>query len=155
MISSTRTVDNDGKPPTYNHVQYVPMGMDQSPSPSHLQRPTKKVGLKTITFLFSSIFFPLIAFSIVILWIVFHYRVTPSKFASLSGMQLKANEDETEYYYVNFSATRILFVASWSSTVAPMLVGAIMTLSLFPISRKLFQISRSDNTSRLPTPYQV
>ncbi|KUJ08198.1 uncharacterized protein LY89DRAFT_789039 [Mollisia scopiformis] len=151
--SSSRDQDVDfntnNKAVTYESLQFIEPS--QTP-PAYISH--RRVGLKTISFLFACIFLPLIAFSIVILWLIFHYRVTPDNSSSFPDLQAGPNENEGPYYYVNFSATQILFIASWSSTVAPISVGAVMTLSLFPISRKLFQISLSQSLQRLPTPYQ-
>lgn len=154
--STTGNGDGMGKPAPYQYeaVQFI------GPSPNHSQTNLpvgpyhKREGLRTIVFLFFVIFLPLIAFSVVILYLIFHYRVLPETRLT-SDLQTAANEDDADYYYVNFSSTRLLFVTSWSSTVAPMLVGLVMTLSLFPVSRKLFKLSLADNPARLPTPQQV
>ncbi|KAF8847558.1 hypothetical protein BDZ45DRAFT_733530 [Acephala macrosclerotiorum] len=143
---------NDKPAPAYETVQFLD-------SPNTLvsgKKPHQKIaGLKTISFLFALVFFPLIAFSIVILWFIFYYRVITERSRSASSdLQTTPNENHASYYYINFSATTLLFITSWSSTVAPMLVGMIMTLSLFPISKKLFKLSLSDNPRRLPTPNQ-
>ncbi|CZR63653.1 uncharacterized protein PAC_13550 [Phialocephala subalpina] len=143
---------NDKPTPAYETVQFLD---SPNTSISGKKQKQKIVGLKTISFLFALVFLPLIAFSVVILYFIFHYRVAPENSRSTSSdLQTTPNENHASYYYVNFSATTLLFITSWSSTVAPMLVGMIMTLSLFPISKKLFKLSLSDNPRRLPTPNQ-
>jgi hypothetical protein len=114
----------------------------------------EKADIKCIVVLLGLVSIPLIVFSVVILWLVFHFRIFPSS-SPLSDLQTVPNESDKSYYYVNFSATRLIFIASWSSSIAPMLVAFIMTLSLFPISKALFRLFQSGHTKQLPTPYQV
>ncbi len=147
-MADRQSDDNDKNHATINQNIY-PLN-----SGSETNTKFMKPGFKTITCFFAAVFFPLIAFSIVILWLIFHYRVQPVLSSQLD-LQTAPNENDAAYYYVNFPATQLLFITSWSSTVAPILVGFIMTLSLFPISKKLFEVSLSDNLRQLPTPYQV
>ncbi|KAE8446450.1 hypothetical protein EG329_011913 [Mollisiaceae sp. DMI_Dod_QoI] len=146
--SKSRDGDSNAKPVTYESVQFI-----RSDPPSQGVISQKRVGLETIAFLFALVFLPLIAFSIVILWLIFHYRVLPTS-SPLPDLRTTPNDHDDSYYYVNFSSTQILFITSWSSTVAPMLVGLVMTLSLFPISNRLLRLSLSENPHRLPTPQQ-
>ena len=57
-------------------------------------------------------------------------------------------------YYVDFNATTLATISSWSSTVAPLLAVAAMSLASFPISKKLKERSQSQSTD-LPTPFQL
>jgi hypothetical protein len=57
-------------------------------------------------------------------------------------------------YYVDFNPTTLVTIASWSSTVAPLLAVCAMLLVSFPIASQL-QISSKTQDSRLPTPYQL
>lgn len=147
-MSERQSNGNDKGQPSFTQNEY-PINSDPRTDTMFM-----KPGFKTITCFFAAVFFPLIAFSIAILWLIFHHRVQPA-FSSQLNLQTAPNDNDAAYYYVNFSATQLLFITSWSSTAAPILVGFVMTLSLFPISRKLFQVSLSDNLRRLPTPYQV
>src|ERR1700712_2820803 len=68
-----------------------------------------KPGFKTITCFFAAVFFPLISFSIAILWLIFHHRVPPA-FSSQLDLQTARNDNDAAYYLVNFPATQLLFI---------------------------------------------
>ena len=89
----------------------------------------------------AAISIPMIALSGILLGLVFAYQVTPN---SDSGI-----------YLVDFSATRLITIASWTSSVAPFLPGFVMTLLSFPAARHLQRSSEWGRTASLPTPYQL
>lgn len=97
---------------------------------------------------------PICALTAVLLGLVFHYQVghgdTP--FENLRG---NLTQDEAGVYYINMNSSVILFVASWASSLAPMLSGFILTLASFPIARQLFEDVRGGRVNRLLTPYQL
>jgi hypothetical protein len=77
---------------------------------------------------YTIIVLPMLVLSGALLGLVFHYRVTQS--SDLSGdlqFQDVANSDNNAYL-VDFSATRLTTVASWTSSVAPMFPVFVMTL---------------------------
>ena len=65
----------------------------------------------------------------------------------------KSDTDDNAYY-VDFNATTLATISSWSSTVAPLLAVAAMSLASFPISKALRERSQSQSTD-LPTPFQL
>ncbi|KAI0102963.1 hypothetical protein GGR51DRAFT_573780 [Nemania sp. FL0031] len=95
---------------------------------------------------------PLAAFAALLLGLVYHYRVEGGD--ALSPNLGSGTKDEAGAIYVNFSATILTTVASWSSTAAPLLLTFVISLSSFPAARKLLQASRSSGGSELPTPFQ-
>ena len=58
-------------------------------------------------------------------------------------------------YYINYGATRLVFISSVSSTLAPFLISAAMLLFSFPLARSIAQNSDRDATAKLPCPYQL
>ena len=63
---------------------------------------------------------PMILFTAIIIGLVFRYRVTAHQcafpeFCSQGG--LDDDVDYAKYYYVDFPAAQLVFIASWSSTV--------------------------------------
>ncbi|KAJ9611093.1 hypothetical protein H2200_004276 [Cladophialophora chaetospira] len=56
---------------------------------------------------------------------------------------------------VDFSATRLAFIASWSSTLAPMLLGSLMALWHIPTAARLASATTKEDQHDLPTPHQV
>ena len=62
---------------------------------------------------------------------------------------------ESGVVYVNFSATRLIFIASWSSTAAPLLIGSALVLSSYSAAQTIFRNTQPNNTASLPTPHQL
>ena len=58
-------------------------------------------------------------------------------------------------YYVNYSATRLVFISSISSTLAPFLISAAMILFSYPLAHSFTKNSDKDAMSKLPSPYQL
>ena len=58
---------------------------------------------------------------------------------------------DRSYVLVNYSATRLTFLASWLSTLAPVLSASIMGLWCCCAARALQEASRSGSVSQLPT----
>jgi len=58
-------------------------------------------------------------------------------------------------FYVRFSATSFVFLASLSSTLATSLVGLVMTLVSFSAAKRLASLSRQLNVDQLPTAFQL
>ncbi|ETN43070.1 uncharacterized protein HMPREF1541_02228 [Cyphellophora europaea CBS 101466] len=63
--------------------------------------------------------------------------------------------DDRANVLVNRSATQLVFLAGFSSTLAPMLLGSLMTLWHYPTARHLFELSQRGNPKKLPTPQQL
>lgn len=55
---------------------------------------------------------------------------------------------------LDFSATKFVFLASFISTLAPLLAGCVMTLTTTIVHEKLQKLSDVSQFSKLPTPFQ-
>jgi hypothetical protein len=97
---------------------------------------------------------PMLVFSTSLLGLVFHYRVTHNG-SNFGNLNLAGTEDESGVYYVDLSATLLIFIASWSSSLAPLLAGFVLTLASYPIARKFLKDARRESVRNLPTPYQL
>jgi hypothetical protein len=97
---------------------------------------------------------PMLLLSGVILALVFHYRVAHNN-APFEDLHLPEAEDEPGIYYVDLNATFLVFIASWSSTVAPMLASFVLILAAYPICREYLNEARANRTEELLTPYQL
>ena len=58
-------------------------------------------------------------------------------------------------FYVNYSTTTLVYIASLSSTLAPVLISAAMILFSYSLARNIAQQSDSENVSKLPSPFQL
>ncbi|KAF2744677.1 hypothetical protein M011DRAFT_408147 [Sporormia fimetaria CBS 119925] len=106
----------------------------------------------------SLIVLPLVAFTVALLWIVFRNLVdqTPCPFPDLCPGSDLLNATDKQYYYVDFSATRLAFLASLSSSISFSLVGVVMSMYAYIIAKDLLSVSTSPGPSeQLPSPYQT
>jgi hypothetical protein len=94
---------------------------------------------------------PMIGFSILILAFVFADQMEKATCPYPELCPL-LNATQSSYYYVNMPATRLVFVASWSSSISLVLVNMLMMMLSYWVSK---QITTTTRHSRLPTPYQA
>jgi hypothetical protein len=118
------------------------------PAYTKMDPPQKRTS--EIWFSFAVIAVPLVSLSAMLLGIVLYFRVQRSTSSSFT-----TEEDEPGVYYVRISATTLVLLASFSSSVAPTLIGFLMTLVRYPISQHIVRHSEMENLEELPTPYQL
>lgn len=58
-------------------------------------------------------------------------------------------------YFVNYSATTLVYISSLSSTLATLLISAAMILFSYSLARSIAQESDANNAPKLPTPFQL
>ena len=135
----------------HNPVPNAHSGEDTTPQKhgSHMAGKFKDIGRA-----FFLVSIPLLAFSVVLLGLVFHFRVSHGH-VPYSNLDFPGSQDEAGVYYVNFGATMLIFVASWSSSLAPALVGFALTMFSFPIAHSYLQHSREQRKTGLLTPYEL
>jgi hypothetical protein len=98
---------------------------------------------------------PLLILTAALLFLVFSYLIKPATFNSL-GFPINQNAHiSSDAYYINFSATSLTTVASWCSSLAPLLPPTVMTLLLYHISAMLKTKSENHANQELPTPFQL
>jgi hypothetical protein len=126
-------------------------GEDKTPQQhgSHMVGKFKDIGLA-----FFLVSIPMFVFSTVLLGLVSHFRVSHGH-VPYSNLDFPGSQDEAGVYYMNFGATRLIFVASWSSSLAPALVGFALTMYSFPIAHNYLQHTREQRKTGLLTPYQL
>ncbi|CAI4216005.1 unnamed protein product [Parascedosporium putredinis] len=87
---------------------------------------------------------PLLICNITLLSIVFLYRIPESSAETLSRGAV----------YLDISATLFTTIASWSSTVSPLLAGFMILLASYPAAAHMVRGYRESRAEALPTPYQ-
>lgn len=98
---------------------------------------------------------PMIALSAILLGLIFYNQVTAND-SILPDLQLsQVTNDDQNAYLVKFSSTRLITIASWTSSVAPLLPGFVMTLLSFPTASHISDSSQLRQVTSLPTPYQL
>ncbi|THV71581.1 hypothetical protein D6D28_04326 [Aureobasidium pullulans] len=96
----------------------------------------------------------MLLFSAVLLGLVFYYRISHTSSTS-NTFTLSGNKGETGVFYVRLNATYLIFIASWSSSLAPILTACAVALGSYPVARKCLKVARLDQPDQLFTPYQL
>lgn len=91
--------------------------------------------------------------SAVLLYLVYNYVEVDDGLAYYTTN--RQDKDLGNAYYVNYSATRLVFVSSISSTLSLALLPAIMLLCSYPLAFDLQKRSDANEVSKLPSPYQL
>jgi hypothetical protein len=99
---------------------------------------------------------PMLLLTGVLLGLVFCFRLRRSTsddaFSSFHSLD---DRNEPNVYYVDFPSTQLIFVASWSSSLSPLLVASIVALWSIRVARQFGQSAMTAQRSSLPTPYQL
>ena len=105
---------------------------------------------RTIALALAVILLPMLGLTALLLGLILANRVEKQS-GPLAFTQRSDTDDNA--YYVDFNATALATISSWSATVAPLLAVAAMSLASFPIARMFKSNSQSGNRD-LPTPFQ-
>ena len=98
---------------------------------------------------------PMLLLTIALLALIFGYQVKSSQ-APFPGLIGNSTDSVVAgAFYVDLPATFVIFVSSWMSSLAPILVGLAISLAIYPISDQFLADSMQSNGDRLLTPYQL
>ena len=128
----------------------------RSPSDRSVSSVHRKTRVKSLLWPVLVITMPMALLSAALLGLVFGYRVRsqPDLFASDAGGYQDVHR-HSSYVLVNYPATRLVFAASFLSTLAPMLDSFIMSIWSLRIAQSMRTASSQLQYTRLPTPYQL
>jgi hypothetical protein len=137
---------------------YTSITEDRAMGPAYdptipLDRPRIRGVVRDILVAFTISALPLVAFSSLLLGLVFGFRITPDSPIDQS-LGSEPSADDGDVIYVNLNATVLTTVSSWSSTMAPLVLPFILTLASFPVAKILIHATENDE-HRNPTPYQL
>ena len=96
---------------------------------------------------------PLAALTAMLIGLVIDRRM-PDNNSTYSHDNRTALPLETAYF-VNYSSTTLVYIASLSSTLATLLIGPAMLLFSFSLARDIGKNSDEGAISKLPSPYQL
>lgn len=131
----------------YSNVASIPHEVGKQQQERQIQGRVRQIVIA-----FAVMVFPMLLLSGLLLGLIFSYHVPPNKYVH-DNLGLEQNHSDA--YLVHFSATTLVTVASWSSTVAPVLIGFAITLASYPAAKDLVTASNMMNTAELPTPFQL
>ena len=96
---------------------------------------------------------PMLTLAVLLIFLIYRYRM-PDHFSSYSfGNQI--NLPLGSAYYVNYSSTTLVYIASLSSTLSTLLISAAMLLYSFVLANDLAKDSDRAAISNLPSPFQL
>jgi len=121
---------------------------------------TPRLGTWKITFLCALTIVPMLAFTATLLWLIFDNLIEPDKcpFPELCPFTNNATKiDKATTYTVDYDAARLVFIASWSSSLSFTLIAVIMTVYGYITAQQWLRLSKSTpgRASTSPTPYQT
>lgn len=108
---------------------------------------------RSITFHVFLTVFLLTAFTAILLALVFSNTWLKRK-DPIPGLDLSSGY-ESNNIYVDYSATSLVLVASWSSSVALPMIGSMMGVASYAVAADIVWTSRHHLLTMLPTPSQL
>jgi hypothetical protein len=98
---------------------------------------------------------PLTILTAVLLGLIFANLANTASLNTPGFQTINNSQIQSDAYYIDFSATQLTTIASWCSSVAPLLSGGVMVLFFFHISSIMRRDAESRRTQELPTPLQL
>lgn len=95
---------------------------------------------------------PLVAFTAILLALVY---LNPFQGSTTSGDLTLDTSFTSDILYVNYSATRLILVASWSSSMALPIIGSLLTFASYTVAADMISSSHHGHHVLLPTPAQL
>lgn len=96
---------------------------------------------------------PMIVLTAIFIGLVYGYLVSGDPLTPDNVFGRSPSYDQSAYY-INYSATRLITVSSWTSTVTSFTSTFIMALVSYPLAKSYLQKSNSGTSNELPTTYQ-
>ncbi len=97
---------------------------------------------------------PMLILTAVFTGLVYTYEVSNRPGVDSNLLSTRSSLD-SDVYYIDYSATRLITVSSWTSTVTSFTSTCIMTLVSYPLAKSYLRRSQSGPTDGLPTTYQL
>ncbi|KAK4934050.1 hypothetical protein LTR66_015753, partial [Elasticomyces elasticus] len=97
---------------------------------------------------------PMIFLAALLLYIVYSRRVT-SAINTFAANDTSYMQPDPKYVYVDYQDTKLVYLASFLSTLAPALAGCIMCLVAIVVGNELRKLSRPSRFMSMPTDRQV
>lgn len=108
----------------------------------------------TIGFSLATATVPMFILSVALISLVFFFKVNTGQVPHPDLQPLGTQLDQSPLY-VNLPATFLIFVASWSSSAAPICGGFLITLASYPICSVYLRSIENGLDHDLPTPHQL
>jgi hypothetical protein len=97
---------------------------------------------------------PMLVLSAILIGLVYGYKISNNASSSSDILGVRQQQDSSAYY-IDYSATRLATVSSWTSTAVSFTTSFIMVLAAYPIAKSYLVTSQRQNVNALPTSYQL
>jgi hypothetical protein len=97
---------------------------------------------------------PMLVLTAIFLGLVYGYEISSNPDASTDLLGRISSISDGSAYYVDYSATRLATVSSWTSTAISFTTTFIMVLVSYPLAKNFMRRSKSGVIDSLPTAYQ-
>lgn len=97
---------------------------------------------------------PLLTLTIVLLGLIYKYQVVHQD-GPFSDLPVANLNNDHHAFYVTLNSSFIVFIASWMSSLAPILAGFAVGLAAYSVGQKILHDTRHAKLENLPTPYQL
>ncbi len=138
----------------YSNDPGLPQDDQQGVHYASKMQPSMSGGRRAIYLALACILIPMLGLSALLVGLVYRHQIARYSTMVRPLVLLQQSDLDDSAYYVRLNATTFATIASWSSTVAPLLVMAAMSLASFPVARSLKEKS-SAAIPDLPTPFQL
>lgn len=108
---------------------------------------------RTVVFHVLSVVVLLVAFTAILLALVFSNTWLKRK-DPIPGLDLSSGYESNDIY-VDYSATSLVLIASWSSSVALPMIGSMMGVASYAVAADIVWSSKHHLLAMLPTPSQL
>jgi hypothetical protein len=149
---SSKYATVDGQDFTYNPG--LPQEPQAASQPAWKTQRTMNGARRDIFWALACILVPMLGLSALMVGLVLANKVKNNDDSDSPLVVPQRQDIDGSAYYVHINSTTFATIASWSSTVAPLLIMAAMSLASFPVARNLKDRSPSDSVD-LPTPFQL
>ena len=124
-------------------------------SEANSQPLNSRMGVQKLEIGFASalLIVPMLTLAALLIGLVYRYRM-PDHFSSYS-LDNQTALPLGSAYYVNYSSTTLVYIASLSSTLSTLLIPAAMLLYSFVLANDLAKDSDRAAVSNLPSPFQL
>jgi hypothetical protein len=120
----------------------------------HEQAPRIGGAVLDIIWAMTCLSLPMLVLTAIFIGLVYGYEVSNNDSSSdLLGASISFPSGSA--YYVDYSATRLLTISSWTSTVASFTTTFVMVLVSYPLAKSFCKKSASGVVDALPTTYQL
>ncbi|KAJ9609994.1 hypothetical protein H2200_006324 [Cladophialophora chaetospira] len=111
--------------------------------------------LRDIIWSLSCVSLPMLILTATFIGLVYTHKVSNDSSGARNLFSDGTSSADDNAYYINYSATRLITVSSWTSTVTSFASTFVMALCSYPLAKSYLKRSEGGSIQSLPTAYQL